>query len=468
MVISRGILALIQRRAKLFRQTVIDLVRPPLFPGGHFRCQQAEQGSVLVRTPGAAVEAEEGSPRTFLTAHTATAVRQIGNEPFEADRDFDDLASQLPAYPVQHGAGHQGLADTGIGPPLEPAAEKMPGHGGQIVIGIHQTAFGHDAVAVRVRVTGKSQIEAVAHPKQAAHDIGRGTVHPDLAVLVTGDKTERGINDLVDHGQAQLVALGYGFPQREAGTPQRIDPQGDAGSSDAVHIQDARQIFHIAGRKIITVHQRRTSGTAVWQAVDVTIEMVEIAVGPVFDPGIMGGRDDDTISQALAAGFAVPAQDGMGDRGGRRGGAVVGDAHLDIIGCQDFKSAAKGRFRQGVRIPAHEQRAGDAVLFAVVADGLGDGLDVAFVEGLFQRGATVPGCTKGHTLRSLVRIGGFRVVGTDERGNIFQCLGRRQLAGMGMYCHDVSSCPFSTVSPADPQASKNQNHPQSGWFALAL
>lgn len=175
--------------------------------------------------------------------------------------------------------------------------------------------------------------------------------------------------------------------------------------------------------------------------------------------GIMGGRDDDTISQGLAAVFAVPAQDGMGDRGGRRGGAVVGDAHLDIIGCQDFKSAAKGRFRQGVRIPAHEQRAGDAVLFAVIADGLGDGMDVAFVEGLFQRGATVPGCTKGHTLRSLVRIGGFRVVGTDERGNIFQCLGRRQLAGMGMYCHDVSSCPFSTVSPADPQASKKERGP---------
>ena len=153
-------------------------------------------------------------------------------------------------------------------------------------------------------------------------------------------------------------------------------------------------------------------------------------------------RDDDAVSQSLTAVLAVPAQDGMGDRRGRCGGTVVGDANLHIIGRQDFKRTAKGRFRQGMRISAHEQRTGDAVLFAVITDGLGDGVDVAFVEGLLQRRTTMPGRSKRHTLCGLMRIRRFRIVGTDERGDILQSLGRRQFAGMGMYCHDVSSCPF--------------------------
>ena len=332
------------------------------------------------------------------------------------------------------------------------------------MVGIHQTAFGHDAVTIRVRITGKGQVEAVAHIEQATHDIRRRAVHPDLAVLVTGNKAECGVDDFVDHGQAQFVALGYGLPQGKAGSPQRIDPQGNTGSRDAVHIQDARQVFHIAGGKIIALHQRRPSGTAVRQAMDVTIEVIKIDIGLLFDPGghrcfgraamrrivfettvsrrVVRRRDDDAVSQSLTAVLAVPAQDGMGDRRGRCGGTVVGDANLHIIGRQDFKRTAKGRFRQGMRISAHEQRTGDAVLFAVITDGLGDGVDVAFVEGLLQRRTTMPGRSKRHTLCGLMRIRRFRIVGTDERGDILQSLGRRQFAGMGMYCHDVSSCPF--------------------------
>ena len=171
---------------------------------------------------------------------------------------------------------------------------------------------------------------------------------------------------------------------------------------------------------------------------------------------VVGRRNDDAVSQRLLTVFTVPAQDGVGDRRGRGGGTVVGDAYLDVIGCQDFKGTAEGRFRQGVRIPPHEQRAADTVLFAVITDGLGNGVDMAFVEGLFQRGTTVPGRSKRHTLCGLMRIRRFRIIGTDERGNVFQCLGRRQFAGMGMYCHDVSSCPFLsfTLSARKPRAKK--------------
>ena len=162
-------------------------------------------------------------------------------------------------------------------------------------------------------------------------------------------------------------------------------------------------------------------------------------------------RDDDAVSQSLTAVLAVPAQDGMGDRRGRCGGTVVGDADLHIIGRQDFKRTAKGRFRQGMRISAHEQRAGDTVLFAVITDGLGDGVDVAFVEGLLQRRTTMPGRSKRHTLCGLMRVRRFRIVGTDERGDILQSLGRRQFAGMGMYCHDGILLPLSIVYPVGPQ-----------------
>ena len=181
--------------------------------------------------------------------------------------------------------------------------------------------------------------------------------------------------------------------------------------------------------------------------------MVKIDIGLFLDPGghrcfgraamrrivfeatisrrVVGRRDDDAVSQSLTAVLAVPAQDGMGDRRGRCGGTVVGDEDLDVIGRQDFEGTAKGRFRQGVRIAAHEQRAGDAALFAVVTDGLGDGVDMAFVEGLLQRRTTVPGRSKRHTLCGLMRIRRFCIVGTDERGNVFQSLGRPGLKTRG-------------------------------------
>ncbi len=50
-------------------------------------------------------------------------------------------------------------------------------------------------------------------------------------------------------------------------------------------------------------------------------------------------------------------------------------------------------------VHAHEQRAVDAFLAAVIADRLGGGEDVPLVEAALERGTAMPGGAERHLLR---------------------------------------------------------------------
>ncbi len=98
----------------------------------------------------------------------------------------------------------------------------------------------------------------------------------------------------------------------------------------------------------------------------------------------------------------------------------------------------------GVRVDAEEQRAVDALLRAVAADGLRDGEDVPLVEAVQERGAAVTRGAERDLLRRDGRIGHPGVVGADEPGHVHQHRGRSRLAGQGADLH--GACPREKIA----------------------
>ena len=96
---------------------------------------------------------------------------------------------------------------------------------------------------------------------------------------------------------------------------------------------------------------------------------------------VVGGRDDDAVALLCALVASVPLEDGVGHAGRGGEGLVLGDAGLDMVGCQYLQGGAVGRLGQGVGVEADEERALEAFFGAVFADRLGDGRDVVLVEG---------------------------------------------------------------------------------------
>ena len=88
----------------------------------------------------------------------------------------------------------------------------------------------------------------------------------------------------------------------------------------------------------------------------------------------------------------------MGDRRCRRKFVSVGQHQFDAIGSQHLDRAGICRRGQRMRVEAEEQRAGDALGAAVIAQGLRDGEHVPLVEGAVEGRATVSRGAKGHPL----------------------------------------------------------------------
>src|SRR5450631_1114408 len=80
-------------------------------------------------------------------------------------------------------------------------------------------------------------------------------------------------------------------------------------------------------------------------------------------------------------------------------------------------------------VEADEQRAVDAVLLAVVANGLGDREHVGFVEAQFERSAAMSGGAEGDALRADRRIRALTEVGGDQSRHVHQAIRRCGLAG---------------------------------------
>src|SRR5262249_53513213 len=97
-----------------------------------------------------------------------------------------------------------------------------------------------------------------------------------------------------------------------------------------------------------------------------------------------------------------------------------------------------------------EQRAVDALLPAVLADGLGGGEHVPLVERRLERRAAVARGAEGHTLPRIGGVGNLGGGGGDEGGDVRQDRGGGGLTGRGMCRHHPRGyrCTHVAVSAA--------------------
>ena len=117
----------------------------------------------------------------------------------------------------------------------------------------------------------------------------------------------------------------------------------------------------------------------------------------------MRRRYHDAVGQSL---LAAPVVNKDGPRDDRCwGDAVVALDHgLDVIGGQHFEGGALGRRGERVGVLAHVERAVNALLSPVIADGLGDRQDVRLGERAAQRGAPVPGRAEADHLVAVANV----------------------------------------------------------------
>jgi hypothetical protein len=160
------------------------------------------------------------------------------------------------------------------------------------------------------------------------------------------------------------------------------------------------------------------------------------AVGRVvFEAAVLGrvvrGGDDNAIGQPGRA-PAVVAQDRVRDDGGRRIPAAGLDDRVDPVRGKHFQRCALGGLGQGMGVLAQIKRAGDPGRGAVLAQGLGDGQDVLFVEGVLARRAAMARGAKGYSLFDDVDVGRASVIGADQLGDVNEHFARRGFARQGV------------------------------------
>src|SRR6185312_14833265 len=105
--------------------------------------------------------------------------------------------------------------------------------------------------------------------------------------------------------------------------------------------------------------------------------------------------------------------------------------------------------REGVRVLADEQRAGNPLAGAVLHNRLRDGGDVVLVEGGLQAGAAVPGGAEGHALGRVGRVRLDVEVGVPQRGQVYKVAGEGY--GARTVCH-ASSMPKNPRIRSGPES----------------
>ena len=174
----------------------------------NFRREQVQDDAVFVRGPGGAVFAQERSPRAFFAAKTNASIQQTGHKPFEADGHFAQATPDLDGYFINDRTGYQRFSDSRVARPIRTVLEDVPNGDCQIVVGVHQAHAGRDnAVAVKIHIVPKGNIEFILHVDQVRHGVRAGAIHADLTVPVQGHEGEGGVHTLVNHFNIEVVSL---------------------------------------------------------------------------------------------------------------------------------------------------------------------------------------------------------------------------------------------------------------------
>ena len=110
----------------------------------------------------------------------------------------------------------------------------------------------------------------------------------------------------------------------------------------------------------------------------------------------------------------------MRDHRRRRVFVLVREHDFHTVGRQHFERAGIRRFGQRVGVDPQKQRAIDALLLAVITNGLTDGQHMPFVEAVFKRATAMPRGAKRDPLGGHRSVGQVAVVSRDEPGHIDQ------------------------------------------------
>jgi hypothetical protein len=164
----------------------------------------------------------------------------------------------------------------------------------------------------------------------------------------------------------------------------------------------------------------------------------------VLDAAVLGRvvrrGDDDAVGEPAGAPL-VPRQDGVRDDRGRRVAVVLGVTRLDVVGRQHLEGGALRRVGERMAVLAEEERAVDALLLAVLADGVDDGQDVRLVEAPARRRPAVPRGAEGDALQWIRRVGHVLVVRGAQRLDIDELRLVGGLPSSWMHVHGPKSRP---------------------------
>src|SRR5882672_11727809 len=117
-------------------------------------------------------------------------------------------------------------------------------------------------MAVMIGIAAEGHVELVAEINQAAHGIGRGTIHAYLSIPVERHEAERRIDGLIDDFEVETVAVGDGPPVFGTRSTQWVDPEREVCVADDVRVEDVLQIGDVSSPEIVAVCGRSPQGSA--------------------------------------------------------------------------------------------------------------------------------------------------------------------------------------------------------------
>ena len=138
------------------------------------------------------------------------------------------------------------------GQPGPGPAEEVADRDREEVVGVHQPGVGgDDAVPVGVGVVAGGDVVVVLAPDQRRHRVGRGAVHPDLAVPVQRHEPPGRVDQRVDHRQVEAVPVGDLAPVVHARPAQRVGADAHPRLADPVEVEHVRQVVDVGPQEVV-------------------------------------------------------------------------------------------------------------------------------------------------------------------------------------------------------------------------
>ena len=227
-------------------------------------------------------------------------------------------------------------------------------------------------------------------------------------------------------------------PVGDTGSAERIDAQPEAGFADGRHVDHRVKVANIGPDEIVgrCARARSLERHALYRLPTGRQQPIRFRPDPaghvrvrrtsvgrvVLEAAVLGWvvrrGDHDPVRQTIAAAQVAPApvvgEDRVRDHRGRRVPIDGIDPNTHVMRREHLQCRSERRLRQGVRVPADEQRAVRPLRLSVAADRLRRCDDVRLVERRRERRSAMARCPERDPLSRDSRIRAEVVVRADE------------------------------------------------------